>query len=235
MSALPRRRWSFRLLIAWARTAIRVFYRRVEVEGLEHVATDRPTILAASHTNALGDVAIIVAVAPRFPHFLAASSWWSRGYARALFRLGGVLPVHRAADAVGRPDNTEMFAACNDALRANEHLAIFPAGVMHEDAYGRPLKTGAARIALGAVDVGVHDVAIVPVGIVYESRGRFRSDAAIRFGAPIPVAPRLDGYRSDPKAAVRVLTDDLRVGARRGGPAAAQSLRVRGVAAVGAP
>ncbi len=209
MNGRSRVRWSFRLLRVWARVAVHVFYRRIEVEGIDHVADERPAILAASHSNALGDVALIVAVTPRFPHFLAASSWWKRRYARVLFRAGGVLPLQRAADIAGRPDNRETFSASIDALRAGDQIAMFPTGEMHDDPHGQRLKTGVARIGLGAADAGVPDVAIIPVGMVYESRGRFRSDTAVRFGRPIPLAEWLAGYRADNAETVRALTQRL--------------------------
>ena len=68
--------FSYRALQVWARSAIHVVYRRAEVTGLSNIPTDRPAILAANHSNALADIAVIVAKMPRFPQFLAAASWW---------------------------------------------------------------------------------------------------------------------------------------------------------------
>ena len=72
-----------------------------------------------------------------------------------------------------------------------------------------PLKTGAARIALGATDAGIGGVVIVPVGLVYEDRGRWRSDVEIRFGDPIEIDEWEDRAREDPEKAARQLTDLL--------------------------
>jgi glycerol-3-phosphate O-acyltransferase/dihydroxyacetone phosphate acyltransferase len=186
-----------------------VFYRRVDVEGREHVTTGRPTIFAANHSNALADVAVMVAKMPEFPHFLAASTWWKRWSARTLFELGGVLPVQRRSDAPGPHDNGQTFAACFRALADNAHLAIFPEGVMNLDPTLRPLKTGAARIGLGAAELGVEGVVIVPVGLVYEDRGRFRSDATVRFGRPIVMDEWIEHHGHDEFAAVAAVTQRL--------------------------
>ena len=59
------------------------------------------------------------------------------------------------------------------------------------------------------------DVALLPVGIVYEDRGRFRSQAAVQVGTPIPVDPWVERYRSDPRGAVRALTTRWRAGCAR--------------------
>ncbi len=66
-------RFAYRALQAWARTAVSVVYRKVEVSAAENVPRDRPVILAANHGNALADIALVVAAAPEVPHFLAAA------------------------------------------------------------------------------------------------------------------------------------------------------------------
>ena len=200
---------SYRFLQAWARTAVSVFYRRVDIEGREHLRPGRPTIFAANHSNALADVAVIVAKVPDFPHFLAASSWWKRRSARMLFRLGGVLPVQRRSDAPGPHDNLRTFDACFRALADGACIAIFPEGVMNLDPTVRPLKTGAARIGLGAAELGVQGVVIVPVGLVYEDRGRFRSDTTLRFGVPIVMDDWMKGYADDAFGTVGAVTRQL--------------------------
>jgi 1-acyl-sn-glycerol-3-phosphate acyltransferase len=194
-----RRRLSYILLRAWARAAAHVFYR-TKTHGRDGVPTDQPVIYAANHSNALADVALIVAKTPKFPHFLATATWWKRRPVRMLFELGGVLPVRRRADGPDPSGNEATFDACYRALDEGAHLVIFPEGIMHPERQLLPLKTGAARIALGATERGTPGVVIVPVGLVYEDRGRWRSNAIVRFGAPISTHEYHD---------VRALTDDL--------------------------
>ncbi|HWS45273.1 MAG TPA: 1-acyl-sn-glycerol-3-phosphate acyltransferase [Acidimicrobiia bacterium] len=187
-----------------------MFYRDVNVTGAERVPADRPVIFAANHGNALADVALIIAKMPAFPHFLAAATWWKHASVRALFDFGGVVPIHRLRDGGGARRNLSAFDACNTALSAGKDLAIFPEGEMHLEPALLPLKTGAARIALGAAaDAGISGVVIVPVGLVYESRGRFRSDAEVHFGEPIEIDDWTAAYRADRAKAVRVVTDLL--------------------------
>ncbi len=201
---------SYRALTTWARTAVAVVYRDVTVTGVAQLPVGHPAILAANHGNALGDVAVIVAATPSFPHFLAAASWWKSAPARVLFRLGGVLPIHRRRDGEDASRNESAFVACNVALASGAHIVIFPEGEMHLEPTLLPLKTGAARIALSAVaDAGVVDLTIVPVGLVYEDRGRLRSHVEVHFGEPIAVVDWLGEYRRDSSPAVRALTDRL--------------------------
>jgi glycerol-3-phosphate O-acyltransferase/dihydroxyacetone phosphate acyltransferase len=201
---------SYRVLQGWARTALSVFYRRATLTAESRLPSGRPVILAANHGNALADVAVIVAAMPEFPHFLAAASWWKSAPARVLFRLGGVVPIHRRRDGEDTRQNMSSFEACNAALASGAQIAIFPEGEMHLEPALMPLKTGVARIALGAAaEAGLDDVVIVPVGLVYEDRGRFRSTAEIHFGEPVAIVDWLDEYRVDPTKAVHGVTDLL--------------------------
>lgn len=198
--------FSYRALTTWGRIAVGLFYRRVDVTGVSRIPSDRPVILAFNHGNALGDVAVIVATMPEFPHFLASATWWKSPPARVLFRLGGVIPIHRRRDS-DTEQNKMTFEACNDALANNAHLAIFPEGEMHRGPALMPLKTGAARIALGAaVDHGLVGVVIVPVGFVYEDVGRFRSRTEVHIGEPIEIDEWAARSKDDPNEAVRAVT-----------------------------
>lgn len=201
---------SYRALkwLAWVVTS--VFYRRVDVTGASRLPRDRPAIIAANHTNALADPVVLVGKVPGLPRFLAASSLWKFASARLLFRLAGVVPIHRRPDGADTEQNTSTFAECHAALADGAQLAIFPEGEVHVEPALLPLKTGTARIALGAAaDADVRGIAIVPVGLVYDQKGRFRSQAAVQIGEPIEVDPWVDRYRADSTAAVRAVTDVL--------------------------
>ena len=74
----------------------------------------------------------------------------------------------------------------------------------------QPLRTGAARIALGAAfDDGVPGIETVAVGLVYDDKARFRSRALVRIGEPEGIGSRRGEYERDPVGAVRSLTDDI--------------------------
>ena len=104
--------------------------------------------------------------------------------------------------------NSSAFEACNTTLASRARIAIFPEGEMGAAPALLPLKTGAARIALGAAaDAGIPGVVVVPVGLVYEDMGRFRGEVEIQFGEPIEIDEWVESYRADPAKAVRGVTD----------------------------
>ena len=199
-----------RALATWARVAIGAFYRRVRISGSVPQLDGRPVVLAVNHSNALGDIALLLTVVPRFPRFLAAASWWRHGPARLLFRLGRVLPVGRRGDGATADLNGGTFAACHEALAAADHIAIFPEGKLNSGKDLLPFKTGAARIALSAAsEARVRGVVIAPVALAYEDRGRVGSEVVVRFGEPIEMDSWVGTTDVDPVATVREVTELL--------------------------
>jgi 1-acyl-sn-glycerol-3-phosphate acyltransferase len=210
----PLRPKAYRLLKSICWIVVRVFMRRADGTGLAKITEGEPTIIAANHTNGLGDIVLLVYKLPGLPRFLAAASLWKIPPARFLFWLANVVPIYRARDGDDTTANTSAFSACNDALAQGAHLMIFPEGEVHKEPSLLPLKTGTARIGLGAADAGTRGIRIVPVGLVYDDKGRFRSQSAVHVGQPIPMDDWVDEYRADEREAVRavtaLLTDRLR-------------------------
>lgn len=58
----------------------------------------------------------------------------------------------------------------------------------------------------GDVRTEPKDVTICIAGLSYSDKTKYRSSAVIQFGKSIPVAPYVDEFLEDPKAAVKKLT-----------------------------
>jgi 1-acyl-sn-glycerol-3-phosphate acyltransferase len=188
---------------ALARLLVRVFFRSLEVSGSDHVPAVGPVIEVANHQNGLVDGLVLIAAGRRYPRFLGKSTLWKIVPLRPFLALAGVVPVYRGADADADAGlSTGERAARNQAalaesgrlLAAGGTIGVFPEGVSHDLASLQELRTGAARLALAAARAGVRDVTVVPVGVVYDDKARFRSRVAVRFGP----GRILDGYLNDP-------------------------------------
>jgi glycerol-3-phosphate O-acyltransferase/dihydroxyacetone phosphate acyltransferase len=205
-------------LVRWlAEALVRLYYPVRSVEGGERIPADRPVVFVLNHPNGLLDPLVLRVATGRVARFLAKSTLFSNPLGRLAMGAFGTIPVYRAHESGARAKdasrNEESFTRCRAALARGEALALFPEGVSHSDPQLRPLKTGAARIALSAEDenAGRLGVTIVPVGLFYERKARFRSRVLLVVGEPLPVAPLLPRYRADERAAVDALTDEIKV------------------------
>src|SRR6266566_2202020 len=141
-----------RIIVAILRFAMRVYFRRVEVVGLEHVPPRSPVIFVLNHPNALVDPAFLLSLAPRRVSFLAKSPLFRMPVLGYFVRAMDSLPVYRQQDeGEDVSKNREMFVAARKLLSRGGTIGICPEGVSHDEPRLRPIKTGAARIALGAV------------------------------------------------------------------------------------
>jgi glycerol-3-phosphate O-acyltransferase / dihydroxyacetone phosphate acyltransferase len=209
-----RRQGSFtlRLLHLIFGFAITVFFRRIEPVNAENIPKKSGVIFVANHPNALIDPMLLFTTLPRNIAFLAKSTLFKMPIIGFLVRQVGALPLYRQQDkGQDVSKNGETFSLTRELLKKGGAIAIFPEGVSHSETRLQPLKTGAARIALGAVSVGENpnslDLQIVPVGLYYTNKTTFRSEALLRFGESFAVLPcELDENGQPPKEKVKELT-----------------------------
>ena len=186
---------------------LRVFFRRIEVRGVDQVPRTGPVIFVLNHPNGLIDPVFLLCLAPRPVSFVAKAPLFRMPVIGALVRAFGSLPVQRRQDEASGVDNAATFARARELLLGGGSLAIFPEGASHSDPRLRPLKTGVARIALGTALPGLR---IVPAGLYYTDKATFRSEALLHFGEPLAVPPAPLGERGDPpEDAVRALTSAI--------------------------
>lgn len=176
--------WLLPLFPRVAAFATRTFYRTTITGG--DIPRDGPLLLAGNHPNSLLDPLFLAAVARRPVRFLAKAPLFSNLWTSWAVKAVGAIPVYRPRDnpALVR-QNENMFRAAHDALQGGAAVGIFPEGISHDAPSIVPLRTGAARIALGARTRLGRVFPIVPVGLVLRSKGEFRSGAHVLVGESI--------------------------------------------------
>jgi 1-acyl-sn-glycerol-3-phosphate acyltransferase len=191
-----------RFVTRFFRLCLKIFFRRIEVIGLERLP-EGAVILAANHPNGLVDPLFLLCYTPRPVSFLGKAPLLRYPLIGWFVRAFETIPVYRRQDGTSG-SNRETFERARSVLRRGGAIAIFPEGTTHDDPRLRELKTGAARIAIGASADGVQ---VVPAGIYYTAKHRFRSAAMLVFGDPVPVAPApVDDAGEPPRADVDALT-----------------------------
>ncbi len=203
---------TFRLILAAFGIALRLFFRRIETVNAGVVPSGTGVIFVLNHPNGLIDPALVFVALPRGISFLAKSTLFRMPVISFLLRTVEALPLYRHIDAgEDVSKNQRTFEMCRDLLKRGGSIALFPEGISHNSPTLLPMKTGAARIALGTVSVESDEepieVKIVPVGLYYTSKTTFRSEALLHFGEPFTV-PKVaaDADGQPPREAVRELT-----------------------------
>jgi 1-acyl-sn-glycerol-3-phosphate acyltransferase len=187
-----------RVLRALLRRILELFFRRIELAGAERIPPG-PVVFVVNHPNALVDPLFLLCFVPRPVSFLAKAPLFHTPLVGTLARALDAIPVHRRQDQGDVAEaNRAMFAAARRVLERGGAIAIAPEGTSHSAPRLRPIKTGAARIALGAGTSA--PITIVPVGLFYTGKETFRSEALVYFGSGFTVESAPLGPDGEPPA-----------------------------------
>jgi 1-acyl-sn-glycerol-3-phosphate acyltransferase len=201
----------YRIFRALATIALRLFFRRIEVEARHNVPPVGPVLFVPNHSNALVDPLVIMTSVRREVTITAKNVLARNPLLRWLMAAMGVVTFHRRSDVGKGADlrqNVRSLQLCREILAGGGAVCIFPEGVSHSDPRLRGFHLGPARIALDYLrkDGNPCRLRIVPVGMLYTEKHRFRSDVWLRFGLPIDVAR---WAAANPQAGPAELTADL--------------------------
>jgi glycerol-3-phosphate O-acyltransferase/dihydroxyacetone phosphate acyltransferase len=174
---------------------VRLYYPRIEVEGAsDDPVGDGPCMVVANHPNGLLDPVVLRVALDRPLGFLAKHTLFENPVLLPFLEAFRAIPVYRAKDG-DTSRNLETFARARALLAEGGWVAMFPEGISHDSPVLQPLRTGAARILLGADP----RVRVLPVGLTYEAAGTFRSGVTVAVGSPVDVA-RWRGRGESPDA-----------------------------------
>ncbi|KAJ6505984.1 glycerol-3-phosphate-1-acyltransferase [Mycena vulgaris] len=159
------------------------FYSEAYVSGEYNVPKDTPLILTPCHHNELIDVATLAATIPHRHKvsFWAKSTTFSHPVLGPVLSSSGAIPVRRNPDkADSATSNAALFDASTSALARNQAIGVFPEGTSYTEPAIAQILSGAAWAALEFMrsqHIGgkARSVMIIPVGIVYTNKSKFRS------------------------------------------------------------
>ena len=172
-----------KILSVFAHVLARLWFRTLQREG--PALPPGPVLLVLNHQNGLLDPLVATALLEPPPRFLAKATLWQIWPLKPLLRLFNPIPVQRPQDSaegrVSAEATRRTFESVHAAFGQGEMVALFPEGMSHGMADLAPLKTGAARLALSSPIVPQ----LIPAGLVFGERTRFRHSVLLRLGAPI--------------------------------------------------
>ena len=109
----------------------------------------------------------------------------------------GTVPIYRRQDLKDMPieeqrlKNAESLQNLTNRISEGAFSALFPEGVSHDDPCLRQLKSGAARIFDAAYQAASVKPVIIPVGLHYDHKQRFRSSVLVNIHPPMVLPDEL--------------------------------------------
>ncbi len=194
--------------------ALQVYFRQYKVINKEVIPHKGPLIVVANHPSTFTDPIIAASLLKQQVCFIAKGTlfkgkfknWWMRNMAFSI-------PVHRKQDNPALAHlNKDMFEHCFQHLESKGTLILFPEGTSIRERKLREIKTGAARIALGAEARNDFKLGtkLLCIGINYTDPQLFRSDAWINIEDPIELKDYKEAYLENDRDAVKQLTEKIK-------------------------
>lgn len=179
-----------------ARRILAVQFRTSEVSGIETLPMDRGNLCCAWHTNGLMDPLQIVLKHPKNfvmggRHDLVTRpllSWWTRKLA--------VQPVVRKAELLRGGCSEEEATQINGrsllmlstGISAGFGCVLFPEGTSHDESSMLRFRTGPFRTVFAAAALAKASnkplPAVIPIGLHFREREKFRTDVWVEYGSP---------------------------------------------------
>lgn len=168
----------YRLFRIWANIAIRVFYGKIEVNGLENIPKDVPLLIASNHPNGFLEPIIMACLFPRPLHFMVRGDVFRKKWLKPILKSTNQIPIFRFKDGFSQlRKNDDNLREAYKALDDGAAIILFIEGGTQNIKKLRPFQKGLARMAATYLDRegGRKDLHILPVAINFVSPFVLRS------------------------------------------------------------
>jgi len=202
----------YTLLKAISKQALKIYFRKTHVSGKENIPENGPYILVANHPSTFLDPINIGALVNAKVSFLAKGVLFKNKIVAAVLKKMNMIPIYRTQDnpnLLGK--NVEIFKNCYEKLAKGGVIMIFPEGTSEMERKLRKIKSGTARIALGAEKSANFNLnlKIIPVGLSYTKESKFRSEVFINVGKTILVKEFQNEFIKNEFEASKMLTTKI--------------------------
>jgi 1-acyl-sn-glycerol-3-phosphate acyltransferase len=197
------------------RNTLRVYYKRIIIEGIDNLPKDGPVILASNHPNSFLDACIIGCFLPRRLHFITRGDVFNSPMKQWILGKLQMIPIYRLQEGIENLEkNKETFKRSEEVLNNGGVINIYSEGICVQEKRLRKLKKGTARMALDYVSEMNKPLPVVALGINYMEPMRFRKEVIMGITTSFDAAQIKPTFNENPAQSIiafnHVLTEKLR-------------------------
>ncbi|CAI5712116.1 unnamed protein product [Hyaloperonospora brassicae] len=220
---------AYTITVLFLRLLLHTYFRKIVLYGVDNFPRKGPVILCSNHPNMLVDAVLVMTEVVRIgrsPYVWAKGSLFSHPIAAFVLRKFGAVPVYRPrrseatladVDSDKSPEELEaanraMFEHTWHVLAGGNVMVLFPEGTSYTAPKMLSLRTGVMRVATGFAKHYDQSIPIVPLGLNYFNKDRFRSQMTLDFGPCMTITPAMvhsDEFQQNEHSEVKRLTLEL--------------------------
>ena len=201
----------YAFLKLWVKWVIRIFFRKINIKGIENVSRDKALLIASNHPNGFVEPITMACLFPRPLHFLVRGDVFEKPGARYWMEKTNQIPIFRFKDGFENlRKNNKSIEISLKKLQEGESILIFVEGGTKAQKRLRPLQKGLSRIAFQVLEKDESlKLDILPVGLNYFYNRKFRSESILSVGEPMSANTYYKKYKNDVNGGIRTLTTDI--------------------------
>jgi glycerol-3-phosphate O-acyltransferase / dihydroxyacetone phosphate acyltransferase len=194
-----------------ATLAFKVYFKKIDYFGVERIPKDKPLIFSCNHPTGFFEPCVLACLTWEHDYyFITRGDMFAKPFYRKILESFNMVPIFRFRDGFANmKNNASSMEYIYKTLSEKKNILIFSEGGTETVKRLRPIQKGLARMAFGNYEqYGDLDLHIVPICFTYTDPHRFRSEAMVEFGEPIPLSNYYAQYaQSQPKAVMQLTTD----------------------------
>jgi 1-acyl-sn-glycerol-3-phosphate acyltransferase len=194
--------YRFAWVMMWV--TFKIFFRRIDVVGLEKLKSGKPAIIIANHPASFLDAMVLAVFLKRSIHFYVRGDIFAHPIAYRILTMLHMIPIFSRDDGLRNLEkNKRTFDRGRKLLEEGKLLLIFPEGFSRQSKQLEPFKKGAARVALQTAFEGgkVDELQIQTLAINYTYHN-LGSNLLIRLGDAITLESFEQQYKEFPAMAI---------------------------------
>lgn len=201
--------YRFAWVMMWI--TFKIFFRRIDLVGLEQLKSDKPAIIIANHPASFLDAMVLAVFLKRSIHFYVRGDIFTHPLAYKVLTMLHMIPIFSREHGVNNlGKNKRTFDRGRKLLEEGKLLLIFPEGFSRQSKQLEPFKKGAARVALQTAFEGgrVNDLQIQTIALNY-SYHHLGGNLLIRLGDAITLQGYEQQYEEFPAMAITQLNKEM--------------------------
>ena len=194
--------YRFAWVMMWV--TFKIFFRRIDIVGLEKLKSGKPAIIIANHPASFLDAMVLAVFLKRSIHFYVRGDIFAHPLAYRILTMLHMIPIFSREHGLRNLEkNKRTFDRGRKLLEQGKLLLIFPEGFSRQSKQLEPFKKGAARVALQTAFEGgkVDEMQIQTIAINYTYH-HLGSNLLIRLGDSLTLESFEQQYKEFPAMAI---------------------------------
>jgi len=190
---------------------MRIFFKKIYIDGLERLPRKGAMFLVSNHPNGFWEPCILALTFPFPLHFLVRGDLFQKPLISWFLRLTNQIPIFRFKDGFSQMRQNEASRSeITQKLKDGARILMYPEGSTKNIKKLRPLKKGVARMVYDAFQEDAEmELQLMPVCITFTDADRFRKDIMIKIGTPQNARDFIPAFNENKREGMQQMTDAL--------------------------